>query len=92
MREGGPAVRRTGGQVERQSGEPWLPVRLSASPPDGRLARLLTAVRRITGMPDYAGYLSHMAGRHPGCPVLSEREFFDQYVNARYGNGASRCC
>jgi uncharacterized short protein YbdD (DUF466 family) len=43
-------------------------------------------------MPDYAGYLAHMIERHPECRPVSEREFFDQYVNARYGNGASRCC
>jgi uncharacterized short protein YbdD (DUF466 family) len=77
MREAGQAVGRAGGQAERRT---------------GRFARLLNALRRIAGMPDYAGYVAHMAGRHPGCPVLSEREFYDQYVNARYGNGASRCC
>lgn len=52
----------------------------------------LSSFKRMVGMPDYSGYLDHMADRHPGCAVLSEREFFDQYVNARYGNGASRCC
>ena len=70
-------------------------VAAAALPPrnaGGRFARALRALKRITGMPDYAGYLEHMAERHPGSPVLSEREFFDQYVNARYGNGASRCC
>ena len=43
-------------------------------------------------MPDYVGYLDHMAERHPGCAVISEREFYDEYVKARYGAGASRCC
>ena len=92
MREVGQADGQTGGPADSRTGGPQLTVRQSARPPVGRFARLLNAVRRITGMPDYAGYLSHMAGRHPGCPVLSEREFYDQYVNARYGNGASRCC
>jgi uncharacterized short protein YbdD (DUF466 family) len=49
-------------------------------------------LKRICGMPDYPGYLQHMAERHPGCPVLSERQFYDEQVMARYGNGASRCC
>lgn len=53
---------------------------------------LRSALKRITGMPDYPGYLAHMAERHDGCAVLSEREYYDQYVSARYGNGASRCC
>jgi len=49
-------------------------------------------LKRVCGMPDYPGYLQHMAERHPGCPVLSERQFYDEQVMARYGNGASRCC
>ncbi|HEX7023350.1 MAG TPA: YbdD/YjiX family protein [Gemmatimonadales bacterium] len=54
--------------------------------------RVAQALRRVTGMPDYAGYLTHMAERHPECPVISEREFFEEYVQARYGSGVSRCC
>ena len=61
-------------------------------PREDFIAKALHVLKRVTGMPDYAGYLEHMAERHAGCAVLSEREFFDQYVNARYGNGASRCC
>ena len=52
----------------------------------------LGALKRICGMPDYPGYLHHMAERHPGRPILSERQFYDEQVQARYGNGASRCC
>ena len=58
----------------------------------GRWGRFVSGFKRMVGMPDYSGYLDHMAERHSGCPVLSEREFFDQYVSARYGNGATRCC
>lgn len=58
----------------------------------GTVARAVRVLKRISGMPDYTGYLNHMAERHPGCAVVSEREFYDQYVQARYGNGASRCC
>lgn len=56
------------------------------------LARLLGALRQVTGMPDYPRYQAHMQARHPGCRVLSEKEFYEEYVNSRYGNGASRCC
>lgn len=56
------------------------------------LNRWLGALKRICGMPDYPGYLHHMAEKHPGGPVLSERQFYDEQVQARYGNGASRCC
>ena len=59
---------------------------------DGRWLRFLSGLKRVVGMPDYPGYLHHMEERHPGCPVLSERQFYDEQVMARYGNGASRCC
>ena len=63
-----------------------------ALPPFRRLSRLLATLRQVAGMPDYERYLAHMAERHPDCRPVSERDFFDQYINARYGNGASRCC
>lgn len=59
---------------------------------DGRWGRIVSGFKRIAGMPDYPGYLLHMAERHSGCALLSEREFFEEQLNARYGNGASRCC
>ena len=50
------------------------------------------AIRRILGMPDYASFVDHMRRRHPDCVVPTEREFFDQYVAARYSGGPTRCC
>ena len=55
-------------------------------------ARLATLVRRVTGMPDYAAFVAHLRRCHPDRPVPSEREFFAEYLRARYGDGASRCC
>jgi uncharacterized short protein YbdD (DUF466 family) len=52
----------------------------------------MAVVRRILGMPDYATFVEHMQRRHPHCAVPTEREFFDQYVAARYSGGPTRCC
>jgi uncharacterized short protein YbdD (DUF466 family) len=57
-----------------------------------RLSHLAPFLRRLAGMPDYQAYREHMRVRHPGCRVLSEREYFDDFLNARYGSGVSRCC
>jgi len=88
-------IRRTGGQADGQTVLPAqeaIPRREqpSARPPV-RLSAL-AALRRILGMPDYAGYLAHLRAHHPDRPVPTEREFYDQYVRTRYGDGATRCC
>ena len=59
---------------------------------DGLTARLCSTIRRITGMPDYGAYLTHMRDTHPAATPISEREFFAQHVQARYGDGPVRCC
>ncbi len=55
----------------------------------GRAAEIL---RRIAGMPDYPGHLEHHRRCHPDRPAPSEREFFEQYLQRRYGDGPTRCC
>ncbi len=50
------------------------------------------AIRRILGMPDYLAYLEVMRRRHPECAVPTEREYFEEYVKARYSGGPTRCC
>lgn len=57
-----------------------------------RLDAFLRVLRRLAGMPDYVAYLEHAARCHPGAPVLSERDFFREYLRARYADGPSRCC
>jgi uncharacterized short protein YbdD (DUF466 family) len=52
----------------------------------------LSDFRRIVGMPDYEAYLRHLRLVHPAWPIPSEREFFELYLQARYGNGPTRCC
>ena len=56
------------------------------------LQSCLTTFRRVVGMPDYSAYLEHLSQRHPDWPVPSEQEFFQVYVETRYGGGVSRCC
>lgn len=56
------------------------------------LARAAAVVRRLAGMPDYAAYVEHARRCHPDRPVLSERDFFAEYLSARYADGPTRCC
>ena len=58
----------------------------------GRLGTFLALLKRVCGMPDYQGYLAHMREKHGRCAVLSEREYFEQHMQVRYGSGVSRCC
>lgn len=55
-------------------------------------ARVNAVVRRIIGAPDYMAYLRHMQQHHPECAVLSEAEFLDEQLTARYSRPGSRCC
>ncbi len=52
----------------------------------------LSGLRRLAGMPDYAAHLEHLRRCHPGRAVPTEREYFEQYLRARYGDGPTRCC
>jgi uncharacterized short protein YbdD (DUF466 family) len=57
------------------------------------IARTLgRAVRRVAGMPDYQAYVAHVGRCHPDRAVPTEREYYDDFVAARYGDGPSRCC
>ena len=56
------------------------------------MTRLLKALRQIAGMPDYERYLEHRRQVHPTEPVLSERDFYDRYLETRYAGTGSRCC
>ena len=50
------------------------------------------ACRQVFGMPDYERYLAHAATLHPGAPVLTRGEYFEQAIQRRYGGGGARCC
>jgi uncharacterized short protein YbdD (DUF466 family) len=52
----------------------------------------LRSLRRIAGMPDYAAHIEHLRRCHPDNPIPTEREFYDEFVRTRYGDGPTRCC
>jgi uncharacterized short protein YbdD (DUF466 family) len=56
------------------------------------MARANAVIRRIIGAPDYSAYLAHMSSHHPGCAVLTQAEFLDEQLTARYSTPGSRCC
>ena len=56
------------------------------------MSKLLSLLKRLAGMPDYPAYLEHQRACHPGEAPLSEREFYDRYLETRYGGAGSRCC
>ena len=64
----------------------------SAAPRGNVLERVNAVVRRIIGAPDYSAYLAHMAARHPESAVLTQAEFLDEQLTARYSTPGSRCC
>jgi uncharacterized short protein YbdD (DUF466 family) len=53
---------------------------------------LVRTVRRVMGMPDYQAHLEHLRRCHPDRPLPTEREFFDEFLRTRYGDGPTRCC
>ena len=56
------------------------------------LRRLERVIRQVAGMPDYRAYLAHARRCHPDRPPLGEREYFAEYLRARYADGPNRCC
>ena len=61
---------------------------------DGRCIthRVLSGIRRMAGMPDYAAHLEHLRRTHPEKSIPSEREFYEEFVRNRYQDGPTRCC
>lgn len=56
------------------------------------IARVLAAIRRVIGAPDYERYLAHMHHAHPGHPTLTRDEFLRARLEERYSRPGSRCC
>lgn len=60
--------------------------------PRSLVPSFLSFLRQLTGMPDYPAYLEHLRRHHPGTPAPSERQFYEDYLKGRYGDGPTRCC
>jgi uncharacterized short protein YbdD (DUF466 family) len=58
----------------------------------GAMSRVARALRQIAGMPDYVAHLEHLRRCHPERAVPTEREFYEEYLRARYADGPTRCC
>jgi uncharacterized short protein YbdD (DUF466 family) len=56
------------------------------------LARLASMIRQISGMPDYQAYVEHARRCRADSPIMTEREYYVEYVDRRYSVGPSRCC
>ena len=56
------------------------------------LDRARCAFRQLFGIPDYGRYITHMQHKHPGAPLLSEREFHAVAIDRRYGGSRPKCC
>jgi uncharacterized short protein YbdD (DUF466 family) len=62
------------------------------APFSARLQAVRQAFRQLFGIPDFDRYREHMAARHPGASLLSEREFHAMAIDRRYGAARPRCC
>lgn len=52
-----------------------------------------TTVKVIFNIPDYEKYVKHQREKHPGCPILTEKQFYMQTLKDRYESGkVNRCC
>jgi uncharacterized short protein YbdD (DUF466 family) len=58
----------------------------------GLVVKLLGSLRSMAGMPDYDRHLEHLRRCHPELPVPTQRQFYDDFVKNRYGDGPTRCC
>ncbi|WP_050615481.1 YbdD/YjiX family protein [Bacillus testis] len=51
------------------------------------------AIKTIFGMPNYHRYVEHCRRKHPGRPILSEKEYYMFALKERYESGkVNRCC
>lgn len=57
-----------------------------------RIGEARRVLLRVCGMPDYEQYVLHLRACHPEHVVPTERQFFEEYLRARYEGGPTRCC
>jgi uncharacterized short protein YbdD (DUF466 family) len=54
--------------------------------------RLLAAVRRIVGVPDYDAYVRHMRAHHPDQEPVTPDAFLRTCWEEKYSRPGHRCC
>jgi uncharacterized short protein YbdD (DUF466 family) len=92
--------RRTCGQADRRtvvtpslcSGQALSKRSAARGPKRGLATKLFGALRSIAGMPDYDAHVEHLRDFHPERPIPTERQFYDDFIRARYEDGPTRCC
>ena len=56
-------------------------------------SRLRETAHLMVGVPDYDGYLAHMAANHPDVAPMARDAFWREREAARFGAGSTlRCC
>jgi uncharacterized short protein YbdD (DUF466 family) len=88
-RSAGRAVGRAGSQ---SSSVNVVTLSKAKGPERGWFRQLLSLTRTVVGMPDYQRHVQHLRQCHPELSIPTERQFFDDFVRARYGDGPTRCC
>ena len=56
------------------------------------ITRLVGYVRNIAGMPDYERHVEHLRRFHPERTIPGQRQYYEEYLKARYQDGPTRCC
>jgi uncharacterized short protein YbdD (DUF466 family) len=54
--------------------------------------RIAETLRNLAGMPDYERHIEHLRRCHPDRPIPSERQYYEEFLKARYHDGPTRCC
>ncbi len=49
-------------------------------------------IAEVMGDNSYAHYLDHLARRHPGSPVPTEKDYWRERYGAMDANPGARCC
>ncbi len=56
------------------------------------LTRAWSYVGAVMGDHDYQRYVQHQSARHPGGPVMSERDYWRMRHDEQEANPQGRCC
>jgi uncharacterized short protein YbdD (DUF466 family) len=81
--------RRTGGQADGRTG---VTPSTARGPKPGVARTIAKIVRQFAGMPDYERHIEHLRQCHPDHPIPTERQYYEEFLEARYHEGPTRCC